>query len=143
MMMAMVAGRVAADGTFTLANVAPGDHVIDVRPPGRGPGSAAEFASVPVTVANENISGVRITTGTGATVKGRVLFEGTAPRTGGFGPLRVFAQAEDPQMPMMGMMGAPPSATEPCRTSERSSSEGYPARSCSGSTHRRHGRSSR
>ena len=65
--------------------------------------SGGEFASVPITVANENIAGVRITTGLGGTVKGRVVFEGTAPRTGGFGPLRVMAQADDPQMPMFGM----------------------------------------
>ena len=102
-MMAMVAGQVGPSGTFTLTNVPPGEHFIDVRPTPRGGGSGTEFASVPLTVANENISGLRITTGPGATVKGRVVFEGTAPRTGGFGPLRVTAQAEDPQMPTFGM----------------------------------------
>ena len=100
-MMAMMAGQVAADGTFTLQNVAPGEHFIDVRPPGRGRGSAAEFASVPVTVGNEDITGLRITTGSGGAVKGRVTFAGTAPRTGGFGPLRVFTQGADPQLPGM------------------------------------------
>jgi hypothetical protein len=104
-MMSMMAGQVAADGTFSLANVPPGEHVIDVRPAGRGPGSRGEFASMPVTVASENISGLRLTTGPGATVRGRVLFEGTSPRTGGFAPLRVFAQPDDPQpLPGMGMM---------------------------------------
>jgi len=104
MVMAMMAGQVGADGTFTLANVPPGEHFIDVRGMGRGPESAAaEFASVPLTVASENISGLRISTGAGATVKGRVVFEGTAPRTGGLGALRVMAQPEDPQMPNFGM----------------------------------------
>lgn len=102
-MMAMVAGQVGPNGTFNLANVPPGEHFIDVRPTPRGGGLGAEFASVPITIANENIAGLRITTGPGATVKGRVVFEGTAPRTGGLGPLRVMAQAEDPQTPMFGM----------------------------------------
>jgi carboxypeptidase family protein len=102
-MMAMVAGQVGPNGTFTLSNVPPGEHFVDIRPTPRGGGSGAEFASVPITVANENIAGLRITTGLGGTVKGRVVFEGTAPQTGGFGPLRVMAQADDPQMPMFGM----------------------------------------
>jgi hypothetical protein len=99
--MSMMAGQVAADGTFTLQNVPPGEHFIDVRPPGRGLGAATEFGSIPVTVGNEDISGLRITTGSGATVKGRVTFAGTAPRTGGFGPMRVFTQGADPQAPPM------------------------------------------
>ena len=103
MMMAMVAGQVGPNGAFTLTNVPPGEHFIDVRPTPRGGGLGGEFASVPLTIANENIAGLRITTGPGATVKGRVVFEGTAPRTGGLGPLRVMAQAEDAQMPMFGM----------------------------------------
>jgi hypothetical protein len=102
-MMAMVAGQVGPNGTFTLSNVPPGEHFVDIRPTPRGGGSGAGFASVPITVANENIAGLRITTGLGGTVKGRVVFEGTAPQTGGFGPLRVMAQADDPQMPMFGM----------------------------------------
>jgi hypothetical protein len=107
MVLAMGAGQVAADGTFNLTNVPPGDHVIDVRPTPRGGGSAtSEFASVPLTIANENISGLRIITGPGATVKGRVVFEGTAPRSGGTGPIRVLAQPADPDTPnfAMGMM---------------------------------------
>jgi hypothetical protein len=104
-MMAMVAGQVGPNGNFTLSNVPPGEHLLDVRPTPRGGGSGAEFASVPLTIANENIAGLRITTGPGATIKGRVVFEGTASRTGGLGPLRVVAQAEDLQTPFgMGMM---------------------------------------
>jgi sarcosine oxidase gamma subunit len=107
MMTAMMAGQVASDGTFTLQNVAPGEHFIDVRPRGRGFGSTSEFASVPVTVGNEDINGLRITTGPGATVRGHVTFAGTAPRTGGFGPLRVIAQGSDPGAPPMGFMIGP------------------------------------
>ena len=102
-MMAMIAGQVSPNGTFTLSNVAPGEHFIDVRPTPRGGGSGGEFASVPITVAGENITGLRIATGPGATVKGRVVFEGSAPLTDGLRPLRVMAQAEDPQMPRFGM----------------------------------------
>ncbi len=96
-MMPTATAQVAPDGAFSLANVPPGEHVLDVRPMGRGADAAAEFASMPITVANENISGLRLTTAAGARVKGRVVFDGTAPQTGGFGPPRVFAQPEDPQ----------------------------------------------
>jgi hypothetical protein len=107
-MMTMLNGRVAPDGSFNVTNVPPGEHIIDIRPQPRGPNTPIEFASLPVTVANEDISGLRITTGGGATARGRVIFEGSAPRTGGFGPLTVFAQSSDPQQ-FMGavMMGGP------------------------------------
>src|SRR5205814_6637900 len=67
--------RAAADGSFTLANVSPGEHFIDVRP---GPGTQ-EFATVPVVVAGQDIAGLIITTSSGTTVAGHVIFDGTSP----------------------------------------------------------------
>ena len=103
LMMPMATAQVAADGAFSLTNVPPGEHVIDVRPMGRGADAAVEFASMPIAVGNENISGLRIATAAGARVKGRVVFDGAAPRTGGVGPPRVYAQPEDPQSPTAGL----------------------------------------
>ncbi len=107
-MMSFGGAQVAADGSFTVAAVPPGDHVIDIRPQPRGPEARMEFASVPITVTGENITGLRVTTGPGATIRGRVIFDGSAPRTGNFGPLRVTPQNADPQqMPVAVMMGGP------------------------------------
>lgn len=108
-------GPVAADGSFNAANVPPGEHFIDVRPMGpmgglaRPPGAAPqptddEYASVPITVAGQDITGLVITTGPGATIAGRVIFDGTTPRPTNLPqPLRVNATPADPfgTMPMM------------------------------------------
>lgn len=103
-MMAALGGRVAADGTFTLANTPPGEHVLEIRRPPREPGASGEFASVPMTVGGEDITGLRLTMSQGATVRGRVVFDGAASRSGGIGPLRVFAQSSDPEVMGAGMM---------------------------------------
>jgi hypothetical protein len=103
------AGTVAADGSFTIAGIAPGEHSIDVRPQLRPGQSGGEFASVPVVVSGADIAGLRIVTGKGATVSGRVVFEGTAPRTGSATPLRVMAMPADPaSRPILFSMGADP-----------------------------------
>ena len=91
-------GTVAADGTFTIAGVAPGEHAINVRPPfrpGRGE-SGGEFASMPVSVSGSDITGLRIVTGKGATISGRVVYEGTAKRDGSPASPRVMATPVDP-----------------------------------------------
>jgi hypothetical protein len=104
-----------ADGTFTVTNVAPGDYYLDVRPrpqqfnggpnqrgnAAAGPIAEMEFASVPITV-DGDISGLNIVTGKGATISGRVVFEGTPP-AGGL-RIRVVAQPADPQR-MLGLPG--------------------------------------
>ena len=73
-------GTVAADGTFTISGVAPGEHSVDVRPPFRPGESGGEFASMPVAVSGSDITGLRIVTGKGVTISGRVIYEGTAKR---------------------------------------------------------------
>jgi hypothetical protein len=69
------------DGSFSVSNVLPGKYSIDVRP-GTGVGDAAEeFASMPITVAGEDITGLVVTTTKGGTFGGRVVFDtGSPPR---------------------------------------------------------------
>jgi protocatechuate 3,4-dioxygenase beta subunit len=88
-------GMTGPDGAFALANVAPGDYVLNVQPINRFGGDApiAESGSVPLTVGDADILNLRVTTSAGATVTGRVVFEGTAPRDNSpGGKTRVFPQ---------------------------------------------------
>jgi protocatechuate 3,4-dioxygenase beta subunit len=104
-------GTVAADGSFAISGIAPGEHSIDVRPQIRPGEAGGEFASVPIVVSGADITGLRIVTGKGATVSGRVVFEGTAPREGAPTPLRVMAMPTDPSsQPMFFPMGGDPLA---------------------------------
>jgi protocatechuate 3,4-dioxygenase beta subunit len=93
------------DGAFTIANVAPGEYVLDVRHMRRGPTTTTpdEFAAVPVSVAGEDITNLLITTSTGASVRGRVIFEGAKPPTSGGLPLRILPASSEPGMNFMPM----------------------------------------
>lgn len=67
------------DGSFQLANVAPGRYNINVRPMGM-PGGDSEFAMLPVTVGSDDIDNVMLTTAVGAVARGVVRTDdGTAP----------------------------------------------------------------
>ena len=101
-------GNVAADGSFAVSGIAPGDHSIEVRPQPRSGESGGEFASVPVVVSGADITNLRIVTGKAANLSGRVIFEGTSKRDTGFGPLRVFMMPSDPMNRQMFFGGADP-----------------------------------
>src|SRR5687767_6701233 len=104
-------GQVAPDGSFTLNGIAPGEYALEVRTqPRLGTTEGMEFGSTPIVVTNAEITGVRIVTGKGATVSGRVIFDGTSPqRTAGAAPFRVSPTPADPSRPfMVGAIGADP-----------------------------------
>jgi 5-hydroxyisourate hydrolase-like protein (transthyretin family) len=109
-------GRTDPNGNFTVNGVSPGDYNLQVRgmsittmttagggqmvftsrvsgPAGSG-AQEAEFGSVPVTVAGEDVTNVVVTTTKGATAAGRLTFEGAAqPAT--LGGIRVTATSVD------------------------------------------------
>jgi protocatechuate 3,4-dioxygenase beta subunit len=89
--------QISADGKFSMVNVPPGDYSITVVPMSariRPPVSAEfnEVASVPFTAAGQDITDLIITTTPGATVTGRVTFEGSSKAAR---PDRVAANAPD------------------------------------------------
>ena len=99
------AGTVTANGTFAIAGVPAGSYTLQVRQNARpryedimraretGVSLArvrGEFASVPVIVSGEDVEGLRIVTGPGTTIAGRVVFEGGSPPPS-TNELRVFA----------------------------------------------------
>jgi Carboxypeptidase regulatory-like domain len=123
-----MSGHTLKDGSFSIANVAPGDYILNVLPMRirtsdggntmtfsatigvpAGAGSDAESAALPVTVAGEDLTNVVIVTSKGATASGRVTFEGSsAPPSGS--SIRISAQSVDMEG-TMGPAAAPAAAT--------------------------------
>jgi hypothetical protein len=82
-------GPLRPDGTFTIANLAPGEYVLRAMiPPGSsgpsgafvppGPGARPDMAVATVTVNGEDVSGVRLTHVTPVEVNGRIMFDSAA-----------------------------------------------------------------
>ena len=90
-MMMRSATMAGPDGRFSLGNVPPGDHFIEVAP---RPGSE-ESASVPITSAGQEITDLIITTSAGRTIAGQVTFEGAPAGQQSF---RVNVTSPDPGM---------------------------------------------
>ena len=88
-------GTAADDGTFAASAIPPGDHTLEARSRERADGTAGEFASFPISVSGD-LSNLRIVTGKGTTISGRVIFEGTSTRSSDFGLPRVRTQQTDP-----------------------------------------------
>ena len=84
-----VLGNVTADGTFVFNNVPPGEYVVQALATGRtGPSAivavARHFVAAPVTVTGDDPPPLQLKLSLGATLAGRVVFEGIAepPRVG-------------------------------------------------------------
>jgi hypothetical protein len=110
MMMLAGSGMASADGSFQIPNVAPGRYLLNLRPMGQLT-PADEFASLPITVGNEDIENVMVTTSVGATARGVVVTDtGEAPT---FRPDQVQLFASNPEPIMM-----PAGNTGPTRVNE-------------------------
>ncbi len=85
----MVGTSVKPDGSFSFANLAPGEYRVSVQyspsaddnGPFLGPGasSGTEYASAAVTINGRDVSGLALVTSTGGIAKGRVVFDGGTP----------------------------------------------------------------
>ena len=103
---------VAADGSFSFANVAPGQYLLEVEPrraaydarTGAQMREGADLAQMPesarlsITVGGSDIAGLAITTRPGITISGRVVFPGNTPPKHPDGPdPRVYASSANPE----------------------------------------------
>jgi hypothetical protein len=108
--MGMSAGSVRGDGSFSISNVAPGSYFVVgmVMTPTTGPAGQRIAGYVPITVAGQDLDGVRIVATRGSTIKGRVTYEGGegAASTGSMAP-RVSCQMQQTADAPMMMSGFP------------------------------------
>ena len=90
-------GITNSDGTFDIPGIAPGHYTVDIPPAPSGAGHS-ESASFPISVKGDDITGLLISTRPGATVIGRVVWEGTSPKPAA--TLRITLTAAEPMPPM-------------------------------------------
>lgn len=101
MMFRLGGGRVERDGRFTISNVPPGEYRIEVNNP---EDENPEIASVPVSVAGDDITNLVIVTSRGATLTGQVAVESGSPPANA--DMHVMAMASDGEFgPMRGGRG--------------------------------------
>jgi protocatechuate 3,4-dioxygenase beta subunit len=87
------AGTVGSNGVFTLSGVPPGEHTLNVSY--TRPGVPGEFGGTQIVVGDNDLTGLRISLGAGATITGRVIYEGTSQRVGA--APRVTTQQSEPR----------------------------------------------
>jgi len=101
---------VGPDGSFQFANVAPGRYNLNVRPMGMPGGANEEFAVLPVTVGNEDIDNLYVTTSLGATARGVIVTDDGTPPPFRPDQVQLFAQTLEPAMNVMN--GGPPKVND-------------------------------
>jgi hypothetical protein len=105
MFMSNSAGRVMADGSFSINGVAPGEYTLQANGGGMG-GDDPEFASVDVTVAGEDLSDVHLVATRPVTVTGRVIVDASAAAS--FRPANFSVFSNPFQQDVMFMGGSRP-----------------------------------
>jgi protocatechuate 3,4-dioxygenase beta subunit len=94
-------GMIRADGTFTIANLTPGEYVLHVNTD-RGMEADSESAAVPVTLGTEDVSGLAIVTTRPATIAGQVILDGGQGASLQPAELNFFVVPVEPVSPMFG-----------------------------------------
>ena len=80
------------DGKFTISGLTPGDYALRVNVPGNN-----ESATLPITIADRDVSDIQLITSKPTTIRGRVVLDDSAPAPKA-SSLRVFVQADVPMM---------------------------------------------
>jgi hypothetical protein len=97
LMMSSAGGQIRPDGRFSIANVSPGDYTMQALGNTGGLGPGAERVQAKITVAGDDIVGLRLTGVKSSTVTGRIVF----PQTGtdmSVSALQLFAISSTPEM---------------------------------------------
>jgi hypothetical protein len=112
MFMGRPGGRLRPDGTFTVSNITAGTYQITINTGmGGGPGGEdSEIGIARVTVGNEDLTGINITTNKGGTVSGSLL--AAAGSAGNLTAAGLMVMQQQPQPMMMMGMGMRPAKVE-------------------------------
>jgi hypothetical protein len=97
MMMSTSGGQIRPDGSFSIANVSPGDYTVQVLGNTGGLGPGPERVQAKITVAGEDIVDLRLTGVKSSTVSGRIIL----PQAGTgmtVSALQLFATSSTPEM---------------------------------------------
>jgi hypothetical protein len=94
--------RIEGDGSFWIANVAPGRYQLTARAGGR---DDAEFARMDVAVGGEDLGGVIVVTAPSGRISGRVVTDTGEPLPSGSPSLQVVARAASTDGPPVGPFG--------------------------------------
>ena len=104
--MVMMGGNNMAgpDGAFQIPNVAPGRYILNIRPMGM-PNPADEFAALPLTVGNDDIDNVMVSTSVGGSARGIVVTDTGEPPSFRPDQIQLFASTAEPMMMAAGNSG--------------------------------------
>ena len=80
------------DGKFTISGLTPGDYALRVNVPGNN-----ESATLPITIADTDVSDIQLIANKPATIRGRVVLDDSAPPPKG-SSLGIFVQNDLPMM---------------------------------------------
>jgi carboxypeptidase family protein len=101
--------QVRADGSFTLNSVPPGEYTLDIQQRPRTLQSLGtdllEFASIPLSVAGADISGLTIITTPGVTVAGRVVLQGQKTQGVSLRGIQITPMTPTGSQSLMGLAG--------------------------------------
>lgn len=99
--MGMSTGMTRADGSFQILGVAPGSYTLQLRPRGM-PTPDAEFASVRVTVGQDDLENVLVVTSRGGVATGVITTDEHTPPPVRPQQVSLFARPVDPEVMIMG-----------------------------------------
>jgi hypothetical protein len=98
-MMGLSGGQVRPDGSFSIANVSPGEYTVRAMSNSGLNGPGSEQVQANITVAGEDINGIRLAGVKASTATGRIIPPATAAGTGmNLSSLQLVATASTPEL---------------------------------------------
>ena len=95
-------GEIHADGTFSIAGVAPGEYALTVQTGSDSNADERESAYVPLNVTGVDMSDVTIVLSKGSRVTGQLTFETAPPSDKRLSAFTMWVHSPDPNLMMMG-----------------------------------------